>query len=460
MNQRNLKRIYKSSNEMPSRRSFLKQAGLLATGPLMFGLSAGRDVRAVKDTANRSDMYRVEEQDGRPWLITPDGKPLFLLGINHIGAVRQLLSRQLYNNEHQLSQSVIANLRNWGFNSAGYGAFLRDVEAAFPHLASIQLTRCKHFFQAGQFDYDDVFDPAFHKLIEQRVQAVCKRHRGLPTLLGYNWTDTPRWDLDIARAERVVDWVTWMRRLPGEAPGKRRYIEFLRDRYDDDAAAFGRAYQMRDVDFESLPDNSFHGLEVSRPAVRRDDEQFLSLIAEELYRRTKEECEKHDPGRLIFGERYKMHDHPEGVLSVASRYVDVISIQPGPELGTLGGPGRDETVFDEAYWLDLHKQTGKPLLVVDHAVSFYTPQRPVTLWHQFPNQEEAAKAYRSYLEQVASCPLILGYLRCQYLSEYNPLLGLLKQGLLDEEGRPFEQLTAGIRKANRAVLAALGQAPS
>ena len=76
---------------------------------------------------------------------------------------------------------------------------------------------------------------------------------------------------------------------------------------------------------------------------------------------------------------------------------------------------------------------------------------PRTLWHQFPSEEKAAEFYDIYVNQVIQLPFILGYMKCQYQSRYDPLRTLLKQGLLDIRGLPHQVLVEQVSATNENV---------
>jgi hypothetical protein len=133
------------------------------------------------------------------------------------------------------------------------------------------------------------------------------------------------------------------------------------------------------------------------------------------------------------------------VLEEALPHVDAIALQP------LG------VEFDRALFERLHEQTGKPLLVCDHAVNFYTPEHPMTVWEQVPSEAQAARAYADYLRDLFECPWVLGYHRCQYIDRVAPDGRTLKQGLLQKHGAPHPILVEQVARTNRAILAAFEQ---
>jgi hypothetical protein len=225
------------------------------------------------------------------------------------------------------------------------------------------------------------------------------------------------------------------------APGKRRYVDFLLESIEDPSER--QVYGCGETPTrERLLESEFAGLDLGHPSIARHDREFLRLIAREYYATAAAATRAADPQHLLFGDRYLWGDHPSEVLEEAVQHVDVISVQP------VG------IAFDREYFDGLHEKTGKPLIICDHAMSFYTAAHPTTVWHQCPSESEAARAYDAYLRALLECPYILGYHRCQYIDRLTPDGSTLKQGLLAANERPHRMLVEQMRRTNRAVLSA------
>ena len=340
-------------------------------------------------------------------MVTPDGKPFLSLGINHIQALTQegepdLFTMKFNRDRMEASVAAVADLRAMGFNTAGYGAF-EQMREMVPFMADSFLAKNSNFLPDSQFIYPDVFDPTVQAEVRKKLQHMC-RASGNKNLIGYYWTDTPQWDLKRAQRKRGTDWVSAIRELPADAPGRKRYEQFLAD-----------------------------GATASVPA---DDEGFLRLIAREYYKVVGKETRRLNPSALIFGERYLVNDHPDCVLEEAMPYIDVLSIQPGG------------AKFNGAYLDRLHEKYKKPILLCDHQISFPTERYPKTMWQQLKSEEAAGRAYAQYLKEAFAKPYIIGYHRCQYIDRFATHQGVLKQGVLRQNGTPYKMLVEIIRDAN------------
>jgi hypothetical protein len=192
--------------------------------------------------------------------------------------------------------------------------------------------------------------------------------------------------------------------------------------------------------YEGLSQSDFSSLDLNHPVVIRHDRGFLRLIARQYYRVAFEATRKADPDHLILGDRYLVGDLPFEVVEEALPYVDAISVQPY------------KIVFDRVFFDDLHTQTGKPILICDHAINFPTDAHPKTIWPQCPNEKEAAQAYTAYLWALFECPYIIGYHRCQYIDRVVSGSSLLKQGFLRADETPYDTLIEQVQQTNREIL--------
>jgi hypothetical protein len=383
--------------------------------------------------------WRVAERDGRAHLVTPDGRPFVVLGLSHASlALAETTAAPLAPEERaQREAQVLADLRASGFNTLALGfdtwgqpiadpaawegvstRFARRMQPELPFIAGMDRFVGDEALPAfGSKDaaarFEDVFDPEFKRRLRAKVERLCALTRDSPNCIGYWWSDIPPWNFDAARTRFGRTWLDVIRALPESAPGRRRHAEFLRG------------------------------------PPPHDDTAFLGVIARELYADLAEAFRAHAPGRLLFGERYLGFNTPEPVLAAAARHVDVISVQPYE-----GVVSREK--FDE-----IHRLTGKPILISDWNLSFPTPQHRVTMWPQFKTPAETAAAYENYVRAAFATPYLLGYYKCQYVDQ--PLAtGMLKQGLRTPDGdlrEEFATALAGIHARLAAQLAREGRLP-
>jgi hypothetical protein len=375
----------------------------------------------------------VAKKNGRWCLVRPDGRADVLFGINHLNLAKS-------------TSGLAAQLRGWGFNAAGYGT-PDDVARELPYFAATGVVHNPYYAvypedrkgEAGVYRFPDVFSPAWQKTAADVQRAAVVRNRANPNLLGYLWTDVPTWDLPLARAMRGADWVSAIRGLEETAPGKRRYAAFLGERY---AGRFGELALLYGVQGESLDRERFASVALGHPSVGRDDRAFLGLIAQEYYRAAGTQ-RAHDPGRLVFGDRYLIDDCPDEVIAAARSHIDVVSVQTGDGPTPLH---MRSDVFQKAALDRLYRLTGKPILICDHQISFPTPDQPHPIWTELASQKEAAAATREYLRAAFDTEYVIGYCRCQYVDQQTEImLRGPKRGLVNEQGEPYAQMVDAYR---------------
>jgi len=363
-------------------------------------------------TAAESDptgnVFHLGKVKGRDCLIDQKGKPFLSLGINHVRALKDKGQPDVFSEmfDRDLEKACAAahtNLTNWGFNTAGYGS-PEPLCRMMPYMAPVYLTKNANYLPDNQFIYPDIFSPKVQEKMKKKLQDLVRTNKENPNLIGYYWTDTPQWDLKRARAKRGTDWVSTIRKMPLDAPGRKRYDQYVAD--------------------------------CRQKNVPAEDEGFLRLIARELYTVIGKETRRLAPNTLIFGERYLVGDHPDCVIEEALPYIDVLSLQPG------------RATFNESYFDRLHAKFNKPIMLCDHQCSFATPEYRKTMWQQLESEEAVGRAYGQYLRDAFAKPYIIGYQRCQYIDRVTARLGVLKQGVIRQDGTPYKTLVQYIRKAN------------
>ena len=74
------------------------------------------------------------------------------------------------------------------------------------------------------------------------------------------------------------------------------------------------------------------------------------------------------------------------------------------------------------------------------------------MWKQLESESAVAEMYRNYVANAVAKPYIIGYHRCQYIDRYNEYPGVLKQGILREDGSAYKVLEAAITSTNASAL--------
>ena len=175
----------------------------------------------------------------------------------------------------------------------------------------------------------------------------------------------------------------------------------------------------------------------------------LEEVARRYYRVIHDAIRRYDTNHLLLGDRYKgdraipiggakLNGLPEEVLEAMKSTVDVLSVEyyrPDPRIEE-----------DLARW---HAVTGKPILMADSA--FLAPtdalKVPSNSPCYVPDQAARGQAYQKHARRLYANSLVIGWHWCAFGRSKGR-----KSGLLDGEGRPYEDCVELMRDFNRAEL--------
>lgn len=405
--------------------------------------------------------FRLEEKSGRVWLITPEGRGMVLLGLNHLNELkhpadysRTQFARRFGTDWSRVFAEVEKQCRGWGFNSAGFQA-PPEIRQTMPYILSTKFADASFWLE--KLNYVDVFSPEFAARAEAAARAASAEMKANPMCVAWSWNDSLCWDLRLTRKSHGTDFVSFFRHLPADSPGRGRYHAFLRDRYRG-IAMLNSTYGTAFASFQEVAQADWSTLDRERPGVLADDREFLRLIARHYYQTISAPFRREHPTGLLMGDRFHLRDHPDEVLEEAARFIDLLGIQPGDHYQASVVPlsRPDETWFDVKEFDRLHRLTGKPIIIVDHQCGFFDDQTPKTGgWHQYATAEEAADSYDQFLRDAFARPYLAGYFRCQYLTAYKDHTRRFKQGLLRPDGTPYQAFVTRLERTHREILSEL-----
>jgi hypothetical protein len=308
------------------------------------------------------------------------------------------LKQSLEGDWDQANADLLSNFRSWGYNSLGYDSH-ETTRKLLPHFAASQPSGKVSSWMGGAVEFPDVFGEPWkaeaRKVLERRAKTF---DPASPNLIGLYWTDMPSWDLNRAKSQLGRTWVDEIRALPDGAPGQLRYQQFLQE----------------------------NGAEAT-------DEAFLVLIARQIYSHIGPITRELFPDTLVFGERYAGVALPWEVIQEALPYVDVISVQPNASL------------YPAETFEQLYNATGKPVMICDHQSSFNTSEHTNVMWNTLPDMDSVGRAHATYLDEGFATSFLLGYHRCQYIDRYKGGREILKQGLIQVDGVPYEALVESVQ---------------
>lgn len=349
--------------------------------------------------------FRVEAVAGRWFFITPEGHAFFSLGVTHAADCIKFDERDRFattfdRSEEKLADFLTGHLREWGYNSSGYGA-LPAMERQVPYVAEIWTEGPRSFAAHAKSANTDIFDPAVQARLRENIRTVAARHVENPFCLGYVFIDLPVWHLKPPTGESYIDFI---RGLPADSPGRLALAAF----------------------FRTQPD--------------ADDEAFTNHIAATYYTCAVTALRSVDPHHLILGDRLMALPErtPDSILQTAAKFVDVLSFQP---LGTPKPIG--------AYLDRVHRLTGKPVLLADVNTMVNRPAKDLVDTTAY--ERAAGEHTQAYYLEAAASRACLGIHRCTF-RDYQPWnLQYHRRGLLKADDSPYSLLIDYSRRTNEQV---------
>jgi hypothetical protein len=357
-------------------------------------------------------FFTLGQVGGRWVLLTPDRKPFFSLGLNHIDAAtlrtveNGRIWREKYGNSmHRwLDESVRVKLKEWGFNTCGWSQesvaggrslVIHSRPWTYDEYQSLDTRYCHllPFTEIHQWEpqtkHPDFHGAEFWQACDYVAREHCAAMRDDPNLIGYWYSDCP----------------TWVHNR-GSGP-------------------------LFDGDLETAEGRS-----------------ELQALATQYYKVLHDAVRRYDPHHLILGDRYEANAPlPMEVVEAAKPYVDVLAFQD------FSGKVCEQMQ-------EWHTKTGMPVLWADGArpreVSgygmAYSPER-FKLKQEDPNAGVLAEGYGLidggwYAEQVAGLrenPGCIGAHLCGAFMRNRAR----RVGLLDEEENEDLEATTRIAACNK-----------
>ncbi|MEM0925558.1 MAG: agarase [Planctomycetota bacterium] len=382
--------------KLSPRRSFLRRSMGVGCGLSVASWLNLARASAEKTTQLDADgFFTLGKRKGHWWLISPQGKPFFSMGLNHIdpASLRYPENLGIWRSKYGgstlrwIKESVAPNLRAWGFNTVGWvqevtvrqwrhsRAFTIDeyraLEMPFCHLLPFTES---HQWEKHTVHYDFRSDD-WKEWVDYVARSHCAELADEKNLIGYFFSDCPTWT-----HQRPVN-------------------------------------QWRGPIFD--PD------QLKSEAGRKE----LSELASSYYQTIHDAIRRYDRHHLILGDRYEANAPiAMEVVNAAKPYVDVLSFQD---------------FRDPVQHLDeWHQKTGMPVLLADAAKMKWLTE-PGEFTHN------NGSWYAETLAALHKNPGCIGFHLCGAYQRNKAR----RYGLLDEFENPdaenVDQMTAANQRIDR-----------
>jgi hypothetical protein len=443
-----------------------EKSGVLPLSPPADELDAYGGIRAV--TAQATGFFRTEKIGGKWWLITPEGHGFFKAAMftPEFPTYRRAeeVMTKAGGREAWVVQTFL-RLKSWGFNAIEWGPgyvletlkFVKSPPAAakakMPYTANLRFELATDPARNGGIRVPVVdwgwqrFPDVFAKEFEEAVAAYgTPKQKGShfnintedPWLIGYLLADGPPWYGPQVWYGSLAE---GFHGLPGDAPGKKRWMEFLRKRYPA-IADLNKAWESAFASWDE-----FAAAKVLPRNARsvEDRREFMGVIAERWYALVAAQVRKHDAKHLVLGGN-ATRLYP-AVYAAEARNVDVLCAS----LYMLAGVYRPSP--DLRYFINeqVHAWTGKPIMI-----GFFLGTRDeggLPGIACVDGSKQRGQTYRSFMQQAASNEACVGTFWWMYQSWPEPNSeGYTKSwGLVRDDNRAYLDTLPYVQQANANV---------
>ncbi len=359
-------------------------------------------------------FFRVAVDGPRSWLVTPDGRPFYSTGINHLTASGNDQDRSTgacpycdaiasYPSVDAWTDAAVRRLEGWGFNTVGTWSETDRFAPRMPYTELLSM--------AGT---DDWFSPAFEDRANAIAASSVAPRRDDPNLIGWVTDSELRWGPDWRGSDQLLDQYL---ALPVGSPGRT-----VADAHADDPRG------------------------------------FLRTLATRYFRVTTTAIHAQDPNHLVLGIKQITQLTPPEVLEAARPYVDVFSVDDYDLI-----PGLEQLIHDaqpmylprDPSFTAIHDIVRRPIMVMEYsfrAADAGVPNSYPPIFPTLATQADRADAFAGYVEHLYATPWVVGDHWFEYVDE--PAGGRFDGedsnfGLVDVHDQPWQTLVDRMTAVHR-----------
>jgi hypothetical protein len=249
-----------------------------------------------------------------------------------------------------------------------------------------------------------------------------------------------------ARRGSRIGWPRRLRNLGSEAPGKKAYVETVRELYQNNIEGFNSTYATRFDSFDALasaadwrPDT-----DLSNANETRDNIVFLQACVAKYYETARDAIHRYDPNHLFFGDKLNANtDSLDTVLPVTAQYTDALFYQMYARY-EVQAPGLDR-------W---KKVADLPVVNGDSAFTMVTETMPRPFGPVADSLAQRVEWTEEFFRAAFARPEFVGWHYCGLIDATNLIRRKQDRqhsGLLDSFGEPYIELREALKQCAEEI---------
>ena len=422
-------------------------------------------VSLTGETESAGGFYRVRQDDaGRWWVVAPDGRDVFLRGIDHaswnghwcealgVYPYGEEMKKRFGGDKAAWEAETLERLGAWGFNALGNGCAKELRNRGFVHIEFLAMGE-KFCAKGGDcaistFEgvpgsaFPNVFHPDFAAFCDERAREMCAPQRDNPSILGYFFDNELAWGAKGAAATGMYDAVA---KMPPSHPARQALDAFLAERGVADAGTI-------------VPEET--------------KTEFLRLAARRYFEVVSAAIRRHDPNHLLLGARFAgLSSAHQVVWEEAGKICDILTFNNYPwadlDENVVYFSKRNGIRATDAYALR-YGWAKRPMIITEWSFPALDAGVPSSCGagQRFRTQAERTQATELFARTLLALPFMVGYDYFMWVDE--PALGISKKfpedsnyGLVNERGEPYREITEMFTRINHEAeaLHARGEMP-
>lgn len=408
--------------------------------------------------------FRLEKTDDRWWFVTPEGNAFLSQGLNHVGPGwvssdpwRKRLGLVEGHSQNEFLQAMVrrvdSDMKAFGLNTLGahnQTDWFEQADGPFvPYLKQLYFVNIASWMRSTPDKYVDVFTKEFADFCRQYANDHVAPYREDPYLLGYTLCSVPvLTEMDAERwhggwvGTYLPTWPRALQNLGAEAPGKKVYVETVKEIYRERIKDFNTTYGTSFSSFDELlkTERWRWREDIVVPQKQQDDDlAFLLKILNRYWKVATEAIRSQDPNHLIWGNKLGANtDISNEVVALSSQYMDLNF------MGIYGSYDLHEKVMKR--WRQVSE---KPFVSGDMDFAVPSKVAPHPTGPHAIDQEERARMFEDFIYRVYAQKDFVGMHWCGWLENpvsrpVNP--GVQHTGLFDEHGTPYQPMLEAFSK--------------